>query len=174
MKVTSKTIAIISSIVVAGSAGAMYYLENQDEPEVLGWMDANWTFRKSIEVANSAGEILTDENVLIEIDTESLISSSKLQSDCDDLRFVDSDGETSIDYWVEGGCNTANTRVWVEIPSLPIAGQNIYFYYGNPSAVNAELAWTDNFILLADDSCPTGWTRFTALDDKFQIGRAHV
>ena len=170
MKITSKTIAIISSIVVAGSAGLIYYFSNKDSGEVLGWMDSNWLYRKAIEVDNSSGEELINEDVLVEIDTEALVTSGKLQSNCNDIRFVESDNITSLDYWIEDDCNTTNTKIWIQIPSLPAEGTTIYIYYGNETAIQGSLDWNGNIIMFADNTCPTGWTRASDLDGKFLYG----
>ncbi len=99
-----------------------------------------------------------------------MVNAGKLQSDCDDLRFVDSDDSTYLSYWVEGGCNTFTTRIWVQIPSLPNGGKTIYMYYGNDAATNSEASWSGNFVLLADTDCPSGWTRDSSFDGKFIYG----
>ena len=157
MKLSKKTILIgISTLLVAG-AGLAYYFITKDNSAVLGWKDASWLYRKSIAVSNSGAELINEE-VLIEIDTATLISNSKLQNTCADLRFADSDDNTYLAYWVEGGCNTATTQVWVKIPSLTAGGKTIYMYYGNPSAGNNEEAWAGKFILMKDTACDSGWT----------------
>ena len=81
---------------------------------------------------------LTGYQVLVTADTASLISAGKLRSDCGDLRFTDTDGATLLDYWIESGCNSASTQVWVEAPSIPTGGTTIYMYYGNSSASSAS------------------------------------
>lgn len=53
---------------------------------------------------------------------------------CNDLRFLDSDGITPLNYWVESACNTANTKVWLKFPSLPAGSRQISLYYANPPA----------------------------------------
>jgi hypothetical protein len=169
MKISRKSIIIASSILILGGTSLIFYLTNRNSESIQGWMDSNWVYRRAIDVTGS-GSTLLNEDVLIELDTASLISNGKLQADCDDLRFVDSDDSTSLDYWVEGGCNTANTQVWVQIPSLPAGGTTIYVYYGNESAVNAELSWSGNFIVLNSSSCPQGWTRESIYDNKFPYG----
>ncbi len=157
MKLSKKTILIgISTLVVAG-AGLAYYFITKDKADVLGWKDDSWLYRKSIAVAN-AGSTLTNEEVLVEIDTATLIGASKLQTTCADLRFTDSDDSTYLAYWIEGGCNTATTQVWVRIPSLTAGGKTIYMYYGNPSAGNNEESWAGKFILMKDTACDSGWT----------------
>ena len=161
-------IAGISTLIIAG-AGIAYYLSTRDNPETLGWMSTSWLYRKSISVSNS-GSTLTNEDVLIPVDTASLVTAGKLQSDCDDLRFTDSDETTTLTYWVEAGCNTSTTQVWVRIPSLTSGGKTIYMYYGNSSATNSEASWSGNFILLYNSTCPTGWTRTSTYDSKFPYG----
>jgi hypothetical protein len=71
--------------------------------------------------AGYSGSTLTDYDVLIEIDTASLIAAGKMQADCDDLRVTDSDMTTLLDYWIEGGCNTGSTQVWARMPSMRMA-----------------------------------------------------
>jgi len=136
------------------------------------WYDGDWAFRRPINIENSSGSVLSNEDVLVEYDTASLVSASKLQSDCDDLRFIDSNDTTVLSYWIESGCNTSSTKIWVRIPSLGVGTYTINMYYGNPSEEIAPgtLTWSGNLLLLADTTCPSGWTRALALDDKFLYG----
>lgn len=172
MKISAKTIAIgISTLVVVGGSIAYYFLTN-DSPETLGWMNSSWLYRKSITVPNP-GSTLTNEDVLIEVNTASLVTAGKLQSDCDDLRFVDSDDNTYLKYWVEGGCNTSTTQIWIQIPSLPNGGKSVYMYYGNNSAINAEESWAGKFTLLSSGTdCGTSWTRNIDFDGYYPRGAA--
>ncbi len=169
MKISAKTLIIgISTLVVAGGSVA-YYLTTQDSPETLGWMNSSWLYRRGITVENEGDDLLY-EDVLIEVDTASLVSANKLQSDCDDLRFTNGDGTTGISYWVEGGCNTSTTQIWVQIPEIRTGELTIYMYYGNTEAINAEESWNGDFIVLSTSSCPSGWTRASAYDDKYTYG----
>jgi alpha-tubulin suppressor-like RCC1 family protein len=60
-----------------------------------------------------------------------------MRSDCGDIRFTDSDAQTLLSYWIESGCNSANTKIWVKVPSIPASStKTIYVYYGNPSATS--------------------------------------
>jgi hypothetical protein len=157
MNLSKRTILIgISTLAVVG-AGLTYYFLTKDNADVLGWKDSNWLYRKSISVANS-GSTLTNEDVLIELDTATMISAGKLLTTCADLRFTDSDDSTYLQYWVEGGCNTATTQVWVRIPSLTAGGKTIYMYYGNNAAATAEQSWSGKFILMKNAACDSGWT----------------
>jgi alpha-tubulin suppressor-like RCC1 family protein len=97
---------------------------------------SGWSYRKPITISNS-GSALTDYQVLVIIDTANLITGGKMRSDCGDIRFTDSDGTTLLNYWLESGCNSASTKLWVKVPSIPARStKTIYVYYGNPSATS--------------------------------------
>jgi len=101
---------------------------------------------------------LTDYQVLITMDTASLISQGKMRSDCGDIRFTDSDGSTLLNYWIESGCNSNSTRIWVKIPQIPASStKTIYVYYGNPSAVSASNG-TATFDFFDDLENFDGWS----------------
>ncbi len=99
------------------------------------WWDSNWHYRIPITIKNNVDENLYNYQVLIEVDTASLISAGKMNEDCSDVRFITED-YTELPYWIEPQTiNTDNTRIWVKIPTLPASGEvTIYMYYGNPSA----------------------------------------
>jgi len=95
---------------------------------------SGWSFFKPITITNSTTD-LTDYQILVTLDTASLILNGKMQSNCNDIRFTDSDKTTLLSYWLESGCNTTSTRFWVKVPSIPASSsKTIYVYYGNPSA----------------------------------------
>ncbi|MEM0481142.1 MAG: DUF2341 domain-containing protein, partial [Candidatus Aenigmatarchaeota archaeon] len=100
------------------------------------WL-SGWQYRIPITIKENSGKNLTDYQVLITLDTASLISANKMKSDCGDIRFTDSDGTTLLNYWIESGCNTNNTRIWIKVPNIPASGtKTIYLYYGNLSATS--------------------------------------
>jgi len=102
------------------------------------WL-TNWNYRKAITINNTSATDFSSNGyqVLLTVDTSSLISSGKMQSGCQDIRFVDFNGG-NLNYWIESGCNTTSTKIWVKVP-LPAASQKtIYMYYGNNSAPAAS------------------------------------
>ena len=101
----------------------------------MTWYNISWNYRKAITISNS-GSSLTDYQVLITIDSASLITSIKMRSDCGDMRFTSSDGSTLLDYWTESDCNTNSTKIWVKTSSLSTGTNTIYMYYGNSSATS--------------------------------------
>lgn len=170
INISKKTVLISSILTIAVAVPTIYYLSTRDQDQTQAWYDSSWGYRKAVTIDNDSGGTLTDEEVLIEMDTSTLISNSKLNSDCSDLRFVDEDDTTLLEYWIESGCNTTNTQVWVKIPSLTVGEYTIYSYYGNSSATSGEEAWDGEFILLSTVSCPSGWTRASEYDSKFPLG----
>jgi len=117
----------------------------------------DYLYRRPLSISSSSSQ--SNYQVLVTLDTASLISAGKMQSDCDDVRFTDSDKTTLVDFWLESGCNTSSTKFWVEVPSIPNGSKTIYLYYGNDSASSASnggntfLAFDD-----FDDGNLTGWT----------------
>jgi len=109
----------------------------------------NWNYRRSITISN-LGSALTDYQISITLDTASLISAGKMRTDCGDIRFTDSDGRTLLNYWIESGCNSSNTKIWVKVPQIPAnLTKTIYLYYGNPNATSQSNP-TNVFIFFDD------------------------
>jgi len=115
-----------------------------------GWL-SGWKYRKPITISNTNNPNgLADFQVLVVVDTASLVSAGKMKSDCSDIRFTDENG-TLLPYWIEDGtANTENTRIWVKVPSIPAGStKTIFMYYGNPSASPASNG--DAVFLFFDD-----------------------
>ncbi|MDO8487707.1 MAG: DUF2341 domain-containing protein [bacterium] len=120
-------------------------------PVHAAWFDDNWGYRQKSTITN-AGSAQTNFQVAITLDTATLITASKMQSDCDDLRITDAGGKLLPHVIEEGSgpCNNASTKIWVKIPSIPASNQILYIYYGNSAAGNIEDGQTvfdffDNF-----------------------------
>lgn len=99
--------------------------------------------RKPIEINSTSN--LTDYTVNFSVDTYSLISAGKMKPDCSDLRFTSSDGQTQLNYWIESGCNSSYTPIWINVTSIPLGTTTIYMYYGNPNASSTS-SGEDTFI----------------------------
>ncbi|MBI2617827.1 DUF2341 domain-containing protein [Candidatus Gottesmanbacteria bacterium] len=115
------------------------------------WFNDNWGYRQIVAITNS-GSNQTDYQVGITLDTATLITAGKMQSDCDDVRVTDVNGKVLPHVIEEGSapCNNASTKIWTMVPSIPTSGINVYVYYGNPSAVSVEnggavFTFFDNF-----------------------------
>lgn len=104
------------------------------------WFDSDWTYRKEIEIDFTAGsENVSEYQVIVELDTDTLVTEAKLNSDCSDLRFTNETG-TELPYFIfTESCNTTNTKVFVQVDELTAGTtQSIYAYYGNSSATDAS------------------------------------
>ena len=84
-----------------------------------------------------------DFQAKITVNTTYFIEGGKMKSDCSDIRFTwlneTSGNEQEIPYWIESGCNSDNTIIWVKVPKIP-ANDNatVYMYYGNPDATSVS------------------------------------
>ncbi|MEJ5241226.1 MAG: DUF2341 domain-containing protein [Anaerolineales bacterium] len=100
-----------------------------------------WRYARSIVIDNTANpETLTDYQVLIQFDTQTLVAQGKMNPDGSDIRFT-ADFQTFLDYWIEKGIQgefgigEPDTKVWVKVPLIPGGGTTtIYLLYGNPTA----------------------------------------
>ena len=105
------------------------------------WWNNSWTYRQAISISNPSGTELSDFQVSVNIGTSALIASNKMQSDCDDIRITDINGNL-LPHWIEEnnpGCNQpTDTKIWLKTNSLPASGTTIYLYYGNQVANNIE------------------------------------
>jgi len=114
----------------------VYLITKHPRSASAGWWDDTWHYRKTVAITNSSGGTLTNQRVKFSLDTATLITAGKMQSDCDDIRVTDSNGSL-LNHW-DTICNNASTNIYVKIPSLLSTGTTLYVYYGNPSASNIE------------------------------------
>jgi cysteine-rich repeat protein len=93
------------------------------------------SYERAITVDNTANpSTLTEYQVAVVMDTASSIASGRMSLDCRDLRFTDTDSTTALGYWIEAGCYTDFTIVWVRVPLIPAgATRTIYATYGDPT-----------------------------------------
>jgi len=110
------------------------YKSQQAKPSEAAWFNDGWMHRKPITITNG-GSVQTDFQVLVTVDTASLISSGKMQSDCDDVRFTNNNGKL-LPHLQSTACDAAETRYWVKVDSIPTSTSTLYLYYGN-SSVNS-------------------------------------
>ncbi|MFH1657524.1 MAG: DUF2341 domain-containing protein [bacterium] len=100
-----------------------------------------WQYRRVIVLENLSRVDILNYNLLLRINTSELIEEGKLASDCRDIRFTDPESEKFLSYWLEGECDTEETKIWVRVPYLSsTAKKKIHFYYGNIDAVKGAVA----------------------------------
>ena len=99
---------------------------------------SGYRYRVPITLTNSNPTALSYFQVKVIVNTSSLISASKMRLDGGDIRFTNSTG-TLLTYWYNPSTyNTATTEFWVKVDAIPVAGTNIYLFYGN--ATSAPMA----------------------------------
>ncbi|MEI9993000.1 MAG: DUF2341 domain-containing protein [Rhizomicrobium sp.] len=120
------TILIVIAAAVLGSSPAS------------AWFDNAWSFRKAITVDSKAAAVddtLKHYPVLIRLDS-SRFNFDDAQKAGQDLRFVDSDDRTVLNYQIESFDSALGlAMIWVDMPELPGGSEHqIWMYYGNKTA----------------------------------------
>lgn len=98
----------------------------------------DWPYRTQLSVQENSGTTLTDYQVLLTINSSNLHPDYQWTSNGYDLRIIDSDDNTALDFWIDSWNQASKTAsIWVRFPSL-VASQNrsVYLYYGNAAASN--------------------------------------
>ncbi len=96
---------------------------------------SSWTYCRDITITDD--ESVSDLQMKLVIDTATLISEGKMNSDCSDLRFAD-ESDNELSYWIEDGtCNSAYTVVWIKV-STTNGDKKIFMYYGNSGATSVS------------------------------------
>ncbi len=101
-------------------------------PPASGFDYSGWEKVRYVEIRNPYNA-LVDHQVLVSINTKKLIDNGLMRPDCGDLRFSDLDGNP-LPYWIESGCGSFDTKVWVRVPRIEPGDNRILMYYGNPLA----------------------------------------
>ncbi len=110
----------------------------------------DYKYRLPINITYS-GSPLTNMQMRVTVDTATPIAAGKMQSNCNDIRFFDSDYNQNkpISYWItEGTCNSASTNIFIKLPSIS-GNETVYMAYGNPAAAAASNG--NNVFLFFDD-----------------------
>ena len=122
--------------------------------EIVNFLNQGYNYYREIIIKENSGVDLKDYQILISLDTASLIASGKMRGDCGDIRFVDDTGKM-LNYYIEPGtCNTQQTQIWIKVPLISASStKKIYLVYGNPSALlqsdpNNVFDFFENFDIL--------------------------
>ncbi|MBU1367833.1 MAG: DUF2341 domain-containing protein, partial [Candidatus Omnitrophica bacterium] len=118
-------------------------------------------YRRTISLTNYRELVLNNYQVKVTLNSANFDFSNST-SDGRDLRFLDSDEVTLLNYWVESWDKTNEAAtVWVKVPSIPqatrdennsvvYANKGIYMYYGDlglasVSEARTTMVWYDDF-----------------------------
>jgi len=99
------------------------------------WYNTNWYRRVSHRIQGTIGTVQTDYVVNITIvrtsgtDEGNIIYIPECQSNYGDIRFIDSDGSTLLNYWLDNKTVTSqNATFYVEVPTIPKNPEITTFY----------------------------------------------
>ena len=115
-------------------------------PSLSGWSNCR---RITFSNASTTSEQLNNFPVLVQLNS-SRIDYSKTQNSGQDIRFVDNDGSTLLDYEIERWDETASSSVWVRVPAVASSSATDYIdmFYGNAGAADAQASsavWNANY-----------------------------
>ena len=120
---------------------------------------AGWSHSQVYSVTEHSGALVTDYQLKITLNTQSIITAGQMNANGSDIRFgKDNAGTVMYNYWIESGINTATTTIWVKIDTLfASATRSVYFFYGN-AAAPATSAVAGTFVgpMSSTDSVKTG------------------
>ncbi len=111
-------------------------------PQAHAWWNASWDKRRPVDITWSGS---TQTNFQVKVD---VTFDADMQADFDDIRFVDSDDLSEIDYWRESYTASTSATFWVEVPSIP-GNKTIYMYYDN-AAVSTTSSGSATFEYFED------------------------
>jgi len=99
---------------------------------------SGWSYRKAMTIAGSTSD-LTDYQVRVVVHRtagtdagENVYLGTNVNADYSDLRFTTT-GNALLPYWIESS-TAGSAVVWVNVPSIPTTGTQLYLYYGNSGA----------------------------------------
>ena len=128
--------------------GGTLYFDNKNS----SWWSTTWLYRQKITFTNAASaDNLAAFPVLVSPASGNDVYL-KAKANGYDLRFVDADGTTNLNYERVGFDTTAKTaEIWVNVPQID-SGSNtdyIWMYYGNSAATdgqNVNATWNSGYV----------------------------
>ncbi len=115
------------------------------------WWNTNWRYKSEIKITNPDDSFIPNFGVRVALNTANLISAGKMKSDCSDIRIVNETSLTTIPHTVTN-CNSASTNIYFKINmDKKETTNNIYIYYGNPSATSTNTTLCQSFYIFCDD-----------------------
>ena len=103
--------------------------------QAAGWY-AGWDYSKEITITNANNSYQMFINVSYAVDSGDVNCSSHCNANFSDLRFLDIDNTTVLDYWFENVSAGDYAWTWVELPTDVETDNAIYMYYGNAGATD--------------------------------------
>lgn len=107
-----------------------------------------WPFQTRFDVKENSATTQNNYQIKFTLTAASLYSAYNWTATGFDLRVLDSDDNTPLEFWIESWNQSAKTAtIWVRFPTLTAsATRSIYFYYGNnnaPTLANVPLTFVE-------------------------------
>lgn len=140
---STRRLLYLTALLILMVVAPLFWWRMSHQPTQVqaGWWDDTWRYRQMVNITNSSGGNLSNFQVALALDTATLITATKMQADCDDIRVTDNHGVV-LPMWIEPngpGCNNAATKIWAKVPLVHTSGTVVYLYYGNSQANTSEL-----------------------------------
>ncbi|MCD6422243.1 DUF2341 domain-containing protein, partial [bacterium] len=136
------------------------------------WWNSAWTRRRNITIDNTQNSnTLTNYPVLIRVPYD-----SDMQTDFDDLRFVDSDDSTELSYWVESygdvisGISPSITGSYTDSTYMDTS---LGLYINESEGIAYTTAFNSNSLNILNISDVTNPTRISSIQHSTYLAGAH-
>ena len=125
------------------------YLPNEDvllEPCQNNWTYPDYLYRKQIDMTERAGVNMTDQLMYITLDTQTLLSEGKINSDGSDIRLYNITAEQEVPYLMTE-FNTTETIIFFRVNiSSGQTANDLYLYYDNDDASTPSYSTSGWFV----------------------------
>jgi hypothetical protein len=130
------------------------------------WWNVDWNYYKIINIADPINDYQIKINVSY-ISGGDVNCNGHCNTNFSDIRFIDFDNVTVLDYWNEKIVDGSYAWFWVELPSDIETDDKIKLYYGNLNASSISNG-TDTFYYFEDwtDNNTADWLETRQSDNK--------
>jgi hypothetical protein len=110
----------------------------------LAWWHCDWNYRFPIGISQPPGPAVTDYQVRVNLNAANVPAQFNWSLLGNDLRVVDQDDQTEINFYIERWNAAGQTAViWVRVPTIGAGGRTVYVYFGAPpGTANASTPMT--------------------------------
>lgn len=99
------------------------------------WWDCDWEYRFPATITKPPGPALIDFQVRLNLDAGNVPAEFDWSRLGDDVRILDEDDLTVLDFFVEAWDSVGETAtLWVSVPLIPGGGHTLYIYFVGPPA----------------------------------------
>jgi hypothetical protein len=104
----------------------------------LAWWNCSWDYRFAADISTPSGPTLSGYQVRLDLDAGNVPAEFDWSTGGDDLRIIDQDDLSELDFFIEQWDEFARTAVvWVRVPSIPGGGRTVYLYFGGPTGATS-------------------------------------